>query len=209
MQLVPRPGRRKTAIRPGNDPFPPDYAGEPLDPLRDELRVLHLVDAMRHDAGNQDLVIGQLELVPDPPLVLVPRIGRLDGIPLGGQIDLTFFAFSSALRHVKAGKLRAIGVGGTKRNALLPEVPSISEVLPGYSATSWTALVATPGTPAPVAQKLSQAVSEIVKMPDVQKRLIDAGDESFDMTPAQIAVFLHEESERWGKLIKTVGITAQ
>jgi tripartite-type tricarboxylate transporter receptor subunit TctC len=128
---------------------------------------------------------------------------------LGGQIDLTFFAFSSALRHVKAGKLRAIGVGGTKRNALLPEVPSISEVLPGYSATSWTALVATPGTPAAVAQKLSQAVSEIVKMPDVQKRLIDAGDESFDMTPAQMTAFLHEESERWGKLIKTVGITAQ
>ena len=128
---------------------------------------------------------------------------------LAGQVDLTFFAFSSALRHVKAGKLRAIAVGGTKRNALLPEVPSISEVLPGYSATSWTALVAPPGTPAPVTQKLFQAVSEIVKMPDVQKRLIDAGDESFDTTPAQMAAFLREESQRWGKLINAVGITAQ
>ena len=128
---------------------------------------------------------------------------------LGGQIDLTFFAFSSALRNAKAGRLRAIAVGGTKRNALLPEVPSISEVLPGYSATSWTALVATPGTPAPVAQKLSQAVSEIVKMPDVQQRLTDAGDESFDMTPAQMAAFVQEESQRWGNLIKTVGITTQ
>lgn len=128
---------------------------------------------------------------------------------LGGQIDLTFFAFSSALNNAKAGKLRAIAVGGTKRNALLPEVPSISEALPGYSATSWTALVAPPGTPAPIAQKLAQAVSEIVKLPELQKRLTDAGDESFDMTPPQMAAFIQEESQRWGKLIKTVGITTQ
>ena len=128
---------------------------------------------------------------------------------LGGQIDLTFFAFSSALRHVKAGKLRAIAVGGTKRNPQLPGVPSISEVLPGYSATSWTALVAPPGTPAPVAQRLAQAMSEIVRMPDVQSRLIDAGDEPFDTTPAQMAAFLREESQRWGNLIKAVGITTQ
>lgn len=144
-------------------------------------------------------------------MVHVPYKGSAGSMTatLGGQIDLTFFAFSSALSNAKAGKLRAIAVGGTRRNALLPGVPSISEVLPGYSAASWTALVATPGTPAPVAQKLSQAVSEIVKMPDVQKRLSDAGDESFDMTPAQMAAFLHEENQRWGNLIKTVGITAQ
>jgi len=128
---------------------------------------------------------------------------------LGGQIDLTFFAFSSALRNAEAGKLRAIAVGGTRRNALMPGVPSISEVLPGYSATSWTALVATPGTPEPVAQKLARAVAEIVKMPDLQKRFADAGDESFDMTPAQMAAFLREESQRWGDLIRKVGITTQ
>ena len=128
---------------------------------------------------------------------------------LAGQVDLTFFAFSSALRHVKVGKLRAIAVGGTRRNPQLPDVPSVSEVIPAYSATSWTALVATPGTPAAVAQKLAQAVSEIVRMPDVQKRLVDAGDESFDFTPAQMAAFLREESQRWGNLIKAVGITAQ
>jgi tripartite-type tricarboxylate transporter receptor subunit TctC len=128
---------------------------------------------------------------------------------LGGQVDLTFFAFSSALRNAKAGKLRAIAVGGTRRNALLPEVPSISEALPGYSATSWTALVATPGTPTPVAQKLAQAMSEIVKMPDLLARLHDAGDESFDMTPAQMAAFMNEERHRWSTLIKAVGITAQ
>jgi len=144
-------------------------------------------------------------------MVHVPYKGAAESMAatLGGQVDLTFFAFSTALRNAQAGKLRAIAVGGTKRNPQLPDVPSISELLPGYRATSWTALVAPPGTPAPVAQKLAQAVSEIVKMPDVQGRLVDAGDESFDSTPARMAAFLREESQRWGNLIKATGITAQ
>ncbi|MBI3372009.1 MAG: tripartite tricarboxylate transporter substrate binding protein [Betaproteobacteria bacterium] len=144
-------------------------------------------------------------------MVHVPYKGSAESMTatLGGQVDLTFFAFSSALRNANAGKLRAIAVGGTKRNPQLPNVPSISEVIPGYSATSWTALVAPPGTPAPVAQRLARAMSEIVRMPDVQRRLIEAGDESFDTTPVQMAAFLREESQRWGNLIKTVGITAQ
>ncbi len=143
-------------------------------------------------------------------MVHVPYKGAAGSMTatLGGQVDLTFFAFSTALKNAQAGKLRAIAVGGTKRNSQAPEVPSISEVIPGYSATSWTALVAPPGTPAPVAQKLAQAMSEIVKMPDVHKRMIDAGDSTFDSTPAQVAAFLREETQRWGTLIKTVGITA-
>jgi tripartite-type tricarboxylate transporter receptor subunit TctC len=144
-------------------------------------------------------------------MVHVPYRGSAESMTatLGGQVDLTFFAFSSALRNANAGRLRAIAVGGTKRNPQLPNVPSVSEVIPGFSATSWTALVAPPGTPAPVAQRLAQAMSEIIKMPDMQRRLLETGDEPFDTTPAQMAVFLHEESQRWGNLIKTVGITAQ
>ena len=64
--------------------------------------------------------------------------GESQAATLAGHVDLTFFAFSTALRHVKAGKLRAVGVGGGKRNPQAPDVPSISEVLPGYSAASWT-----------------------------------------------------------------------
>jgi tripartite-type tricarboxylate transporter receptor subunit TctC len=144
-------------------------------------------------------------------MVHVPYKGSAESMTatLGGQVDLTFFAFSSALRNAQAGKLRAIAVGGTKRNPQLPNVPSIAELLPGYSSTSWTAMVAPPGTPAPVALKLAQAMSEIVKLPDVQGRLIEAGDESIDNTPAQMAAFLREETQRWGNLIKSVGITAQ
>ena len=135
--------------------------------------------------------------------------GESQAATLAGHVDLTFFAFSTALRHTKAGKLRAIAVGGARRNPQAPDVPSISEVLPGYSAASWTAFVAPPNTPAPVAQTLAGAIAEIVKMPDVQKRLVDAGDEPADMTPAQMAAFLREERQRWGTLIKDLGIEAK
>jgi tripartite-type tricarboxylate transporter receptor subunit TctC len=142
-------------------------------------------------------------------MVHVPYKGSAESqtATLGGQVDLTFFAFSSAVRHVKAGKLRGLAVGAPKRNAQLPDAPAIAEVLPGYVSTSWTALVAPPGTPVQVVQKLAQAVSEIVKMPDVQSRLIDAGDEPFDIPQAQIGAFLREESLRWGTLIRALGLT--
>jgi tripartite-type tricarboxylate transporter receptor subunit TctC len=135
--------------------------------------------------------------------------GESQSATLAGHVDLTFFAFSTALRHTKAGKLRAIAVGGARRNPQAPDVPSIAEVLPGYSAASWTALFAPPGTPAPAVQKLTAAASEILRMPDVQKRLADQGDQSADMTPAQLADFLREERERWGSLIKTLGLEAK
>jgi tripartite-type tricarboxylate transporter receptor subunit TctC len=135
--------------------------------------------------------------------------GESQAATLAGHVDLTFFAFSTALRHTKAGKLRAIAVGGAKRNPQAPDVPSISEVLPGYSAASWTAFVAPPNTPAPVAHTLAGAISDIVKMPDVQKRLVDAGDEPADMTSAQMAAFLREERQRWSTLVKDLGIEAK
>ena len=135
--------------------------------------------------------------------------GESQTATLAGHVDLTFFAFSTALRHTKAGKLRAIAVGGAKRNPQAPDVPSIAEVLPGYSAASWTAFVAPPNTPGPVAQALAGAISDIVKMPDVQKRLVDAGDEPADLTSTQMAAFLREERQRWSTLIKDLGIEAK
>jgi tripartite-type tricarboxylate transporter receptor subunit TctC len=144
-------------------------------------------------------------------MVHVPYKGSAESMnaTLGGQVDMTFFAFSSALPNAKAGKLRALAVGGKKRNPALPNAPSISEALPGYLATSWTAMVAPPGTPPAVAHKLQQAMAEVTKMPDVQSRMVEAGDETFEATPAQMTEFLKQETQRWGNLIKSANISAQ
>lgn len=145
-------------------------------------------------------------------MVHVPYKGSGESMraTIGGQVDLTFFAFSSALPHAKSGKLRAIAVAGRTRNPALPNVPAIGEVLPGYVASSWTALVAPPDTPPDIARKLQEAVDEVKKEPDVQQRMIDAGDQVFDSgSPQQMAGFLSQETQRWGGLIKTVGIKVE
>jgi len=120
-----------------------------------------------------------------------------------------FFAFSSALANAKAGKLRPLAVGGSKRNPQLPDVPSVSEVVKGFQGASWTALVAPPGTPTAILNRLSKEVLQITKEPDVRKRLLEAGDEPSEATPAEMATFLKEETERWGGLIRSAGITAK
>ena len=127
---------------------------------------------------------------------------------LSGEVDFVFFAFSSALANARAGKLRPLAVGGTKRNPQLPDVPSVSEVVKGFQGSSWTALVAPPGTPPEIVDRLSSAILAITKEPDVRKRLLDAGDEASDATPAEMARFLDEERKRWGGVIRAAGITA-
>lgn len=141
-------------------------------------------------------------------MVHVPFKGAAESMlaTVSGQVHLTFFAFSTALPNAKDGKLRAIAVGGEKRNPLLPDVPAIAEELPGYLAVSWTAMMATPKTPPAIAQKLQQTMAEVMKEPDVRKRLIDQGDQIFDITPAQMPAFLAEDRKRWGDLIEAVGI---
>lgn len=144
-------------------------------------------------------------------MVHVPYKGSSESMnaTLGGQVDLTFFAFSSALPHARVGKLRALAVGGTERNSQLPDVPAIAEVLPGYSAASWTAMVAPPGTPEPVARRLAQAVEQALKETDVHERLISVGDKPLFMTQAQMSEFLSHERNRWRKVIQSVGIGAK
>jgi len=144
-------------------------------------------------------------------MVHVPYKGSAESVSatIGGQVQLTFFAFSSALPHAKAGKLRAIGVGGAQRNAALPDVPAIAEVLPGYLATSWTALVAPPGTPQPVVDTLARATAEALRQEDVRQRILESGDSLHDGTPAQVADYMRQETRRWSALIRRAGISVQ
>jgi tripartite-type tricarboxylate transporter receptor subunit TctC len=128
---------------------------------------------------------------------------------LSGEVDLVFFAFSSALANARAGKLRPLAVGGSKRNPQLPDVPSVSEVVKGFQGASWTALVAPPGTPPAIVNRLSREILQITGEPDVRDRLLKAGDEPSEATPAEMAAFLKEETQRWGGLIRAAGITAK
>jgi len=128
---------------------------------------------------------------------------------LQGQGDIMFAELGSTLPHIKSGKLRAIAVGGTTRNQAVPDVPTMSETLPGFVTTAWYGLVAPPKTPPAIAAMLSSAVAEIVKDPDVNARLRNMNLQPAGSTPAELATLVREEGDRWGKVIRAAKITVE
>ncbi len=126
---------------------------------------------------------------------------------LGGQVDMMFDNLGVSAQHVRSGKLKALAVGGTKRAASLPTVPTVIEAgLPGFVSVAWFGIAAPPKTPPEVAAKLSAAVAEALKHPDVLKRLQDLSAEPVGSTPAEMATFMKEEIERWRRVIQSAGV---
>ena len=127
---------------------------------------------------------------------------------LAGQVEVMFLEYANAGPHVRAGRLKLIAVGSEKRHPLLPDVPAVNEVVPGFVSTNWTAVVAPPGTPAPIAHKLSATMAEILKMPEVAKQLQDLNNDPIGNTPEEMAAFVRQEAKRWGEVIRNAGIKA-
>src|SRR5712691_8415250 len=127
---------------------------------------------------------------------------------LGGEIDLMFDNLGVTLPHVKSGGLRALAVASEKRVASLPEVPAMSEILSGFTSVAWFGIVAPPKTPAPIAEKLSAAVAEAIRQPDVAKRLAALSAEPVGDTPAGMAAFMRRDGERWKSVIEAAQVKA-
>ena len=154
-----------------------------------------------HLAGEMFQSITGARIVHVPYKGSAPAVADL----LGGQVSLMFSELAPALPHIRAGKLRALAVGGEKRNPLLPEVPSLSETLPGFVFSYWIGMVAPAGTPAAIAARLSAEIAEGLRQPEVAKRLLETNLEAIASTPAEMASFMKRESERWGNVIRLTG----
>ena len=127
---------------------------------------------------------------------------------IGGQVDMVFFDLGTVFQHIRAGRLKVLAVGTEKRHPLLPNVPAFSEVLPGYLAATWNGIVAPAGTPPAIAIKLSLAVAEIMKLPDVVEQLSNRSTISIGSTPAEMTAFMKQERDRWGAVIRASGAKA-
>ena len=127
---------------------------------------------------------------------------------LAGQVEMMFDNLGVSLQHVKSGRLRALAVGSERRVASLPDVPAMSEVLPGFESVTWFGVVAPPKAPMPIAEKISAAIAEALRSPDARKRLADLSAEPIGNTPAQMAAFMRKDAERWREVIRSSGVKA-
>jgi tripartite-type tricarboxylate transporter receptor subunit TctC len=117
------------------------------------------------------------------------------------------FAGTSTSAQIKAGKLRALAVTGTRRSPEFPDLPTIGEFYPGYEVTIWLALFAPAGTPDPVLAKLRAAVETALAAPDVKQKLNSAGGlEPFATTPDEFAALIRRDYDKYGKIVKAIGI---
>ena len=128
---------------------------------------------------------------------------------VSGDVALAFSTALSASPHVKSGKIRAVGVTSVKRVASFPDVPSLSEGLPGYEASQWFGILAPAGTPRPIIDRLNQAITRASRSPDAKEKLGAMGVDLVNSTPEQFAAVIRDETARWAKVIKAAGITPQ
>src|SRR4029077_9378231 len=116
----------------------------------------------------------------------------------------------AAMPHLKSGKLKALGVGSTKRVSSLPDIPTIDESgLPGYQSANWWGIIAPAGTPAPIVEKLHKTIGEVQSAPELQAQLANEGAEFIKMSTADFAKFIESELVKWGTVVKESGITPQ
>lgn len=145
-------------------------------------------------------------------LTNVPYKGTADAVNglLGGQVNLDFDSVSQVLPHIRAGKLKALAVLGKNRSPLLPDVPTMAEAgLPGYELTNWFGLVAPPGTPRALIDRIHADVNAAMAHRDVNAKFISLGLQPGTGTVDQFGSFLKSEYVKWGAVVKEARITAQ
>jgi len=129
---------------------------------------------------------------------------------IGGHIKIMFSSLIQTTPFIKSGQLRALGIGGSKRSPVFPDVPTIAEAgVPGYAANNWWGILAPAGTPKPIVEKLYQNVQLALKSPELQQAFAREGAESVSMSTAAFADFIKAEIAKWQRVVKEAKIEAR
>lgn len=145
-------------------------------------------------------------------LTHVPFRGSGAALPalISGEVKLGFGPLLPAIPHVKAGRLKALGVSGIKRSSGAPDIPTIAEQgLPGFEVNSWYGVFVPSATPAPIVARLNKELVRALSLPDVRERLMRDGVEPGSSTPAQLLAVVQAEKKLWTKVIRDAGIKVQ
>lgn len=154
-----------------------------------------------HLAGELLKTTAGIDLLHIPYKGAGPAVADL----LGGQIPYAFVSVAAALPHLRAGKLKAIGMIEDARTPAAPEIPTIGETLPGYALSSWLGLFAPAGTPPAIVDRLNGAALDALKSREVKERLDAQGFDVITSTPAAFAKVVRDDLEKWGRIVKAFG----
>ena len=124
---------------------------------------------------------------------------------VGGQVQVMFDNIPTSIEYIKAGRLRALAVTTATRSAVLPDLPTIGDYLPGYEASSWYGLGTPKGTPVEIIEKLNKEVNAILAEPKIKARFADISATVLPGTPADFGKHLADETEKWGKVVRFAG----
>jgi len=168
--------------------------------------------SVAHWSSGSQIAAASLKTLGKLDLLAVPYKGSPLAVTdlLGGQVDMTFTDFTTALPHIRSGRLKGIGVTSQRRSSLAPEIPPIADEVPGFVVTTWGGIIAPAGTPAPIVNKLNGALMVVMGKAEVKSKLADAGIEAFpSASPAEFARYVESEIENWRRLQADAGIQPQ
>jgi tripartite-type tricarboxylate transporter receptor subunit TctC len=162
------------------------------------------IGSSTHVAGEMFKMMAGLDLlhVPYRGAQVLPAL-------LAGDVPQVFFGpLPSSIEYVRTGKLRALAVTTATRSPMLPDIPALSETLPSYEASTWFSVGAPKATPAEIVDKLNKEINAGLADPKVKARLADLGG-TLAGSPADFGTFIADETEKWGKVVKSAGIKPQ
>jgi tripartite-type tricarboxylate transporter receptor subunit TctC len=127
---------------------------------------------------------------------------------IGGQVQVMFESMPASLEYVRAGKLRSLAVTTATRSEVLPDIPTVSEFVPGYEASNWYGVGAPKNTPAQIVEKLNLEIQAAFADPRMKARFAELGGVPLTGSPAEFGKLIAAETERWAKVVKFAGIKA-
>jgi tripartite-type tricarboxylate transporter receptor subunit TctC len=141
-------------------------------------------------------------------MVHVPYRGGAPALAdlLGGQVQVFFAGMAPAIEYIQTGKLRALAVTTAMRSEVLPNIPAVSDFLPGFEASQWFGLGVPKNTPAEIIGKLNKEINAALADPKVKARFADLGGTVLPGSPADFEKFIADETEKWAKVVKFAGI---
>ncbi len=160
-------------------------------------------------AGTTNHFAGELfRVMAGIPLTHIPYKGAALNVigVVQGEVQIAFLPFLAAMPHVKSGRLKALATSGAKRSPAVPDLPAISETIPGYDVSAWYGIIVPVKTPKAIVARLDAELQKVTKAPEVVQRLESQGVDVEYMDPARFGAFIREDAVRWEKLVRSAGI---